>query len=208
MFSLVNKHEEFFDFLVTNAEYFHKGALMAQELMHDISKLDRYSKDMRELEHAADRVTHEITAKMKQVFITPIDREDFYLLTSKIDDCVDDMKDVVFSLKIYHAGLAGEAPNRMADILVEVSGELVVIFRLMKDLVKNEKEITERAQRINALESEADQVYRDMISDLFDGSHELFDIIRWKEIMETLETTVDQAEDVANIVKEVVVKYA
>ncbi len=208
MFSLVNKHEEFFDFLVTNAEYFHKGALMAQELMHDISKLDRYSKDVRELEHAADRVTHEITAKMKQVFITPIDREDFYLLTSHVDNCVDDMKDVVLSLKIYHAGLAGEGPNRMADILVEASAELVVIFRLMKDLVHNEREIAERAQHINALESEADQVYRDMISELFDGSHDVLEIIRWKEIMETLETTVDQAETVSNIVKEVVMKYA
>ena len=96
----------------------------------------------------------------------------------------------------------------MADILVEASAELVVIFRLMKDLVHNEREIAERAQRINALESEADQVYRDMISELFDGSHDVLEIIRWKEIMETLETTVDQAETVSNIVKEVVMKYA
>lgn len=39
MFSLVNKHEEFFDFLVTNAEYFHKGALMAREVLQDLTKL-------------------------------------------------------------------------------------------------------------------------------------------------------------------------
>ena len=35
MFSLVNKHEEFFDFLVTNAEYFHKGTQMALEVLQD-----------------------------------------------------------------------------------------------------------------------------------------------------------------------------
>lgn len=77
MFSLVNKHEEFFDFLVTNAEYFHKGTLMAREVLQDPSKLERYVKDVKALEHSADKVTHEISAKMRHVFITPIDRGGF-----------------------------------------------------------------------------------------------------------------------------------
>ncbi len=208
MFSLVNKHEEFFDYLVTNAEYFHKGTVMAREVMHDLSKLDRYIKDARELEHAADAVTTEILARMKRVFITPIDREDFYMLTSNLDDCVDDMQDVVLSLKLYHAGLSGEQPLRMADILVEMSSELIVLFRLLKDIDKNEAEIAQRTLRVNQLESEADEVYRTVISDLFDGSHEVMEIIRWKEIMETMETAADQAEKVGNIIKEVVMKYA
>lgn len=208
MFSLVNKHEEFFDYLVTNAEYFHKGTVMAREVMHDLSKLDRYIKDARELEHAADAVTTEILARMKRVFITPIDREDFYMLTSNLDDCVDDMQDVVLSLKLYHAGLSGEQPLRMADILVEMSSELIVLFRLLKDIDKNEAEIAQRTLRVNQLESEADEVYRTVISDLFDGSHEMMEIIRWKEIMETMETAADQAEKVGNIIKEVVMKYA
>lgn len=208
MFSLVNKHEEFFDYLVTNAEYFHKGTVMAREVMHDLSKLDRYIKDARELEHAADAVTTEILARMKRVFITPIDREDFYMLTSNLDDCVDDMQDVVLSLKLYHAGLSGEQPLRMADILVEMSSELIVLFRLLKDIDKNEAEIAQRTLRVNQLESEADEVYRTVISDMFDGSHEVMEIIRWKEIMETMETAADQAEKVGNIIKEVVMKYA
>lgn len=208
MFSLVNKHEEFFDYLVTNAEYFHKGTVMAREVMHDLSKLDRYIKDARELEHAADAVTTEILARMKRVFITPIDREDFYMLTSNLDDCVDDMQDVVLSLKLYHAGLSGEQPLRMADILVEMSSELIVLFRLLKDIDKNEAEIAQRTLRVNQLESEADEVYRTVISNLFDGSHEVMEIIRWKEIMETMETAADQAEKVGNIIKEVVMKYA
>ena len=85
MFSLVNKHTEFFDFLVTNAEYFHKGALMAREVLQDPTKLPRCSKEVQKMEHMADTITHEVVAKMKHVFITPIDREDFYLLTSSLD---------------------------------------------------------------------------------------------------------------------------
>ena len=73
---------------------------------------------------------------------------------------------------------------------------------------KNETEITERARKINRLESEADTIYRAIISDLFDGTHEAVEIIRWKEIMETMEETADQAERVGNLIKEVVMKYA
>ena len=208
MFSLVNKHEEFFDFLVTNAEYFHKGALMVKEVLQDPMKLDRCTKEMKELEHMADDITHEVANKMKHVFITPIDREDFYMLTSTLDDCVDDIKDVIFSLRIYHAGQGWEKTLRMADILVELSDELIVLFRLLKNIDKNEAELTERTRKINALESEADTIYRDIISNLFDGSHDAVDIIRWKEIMETMEDTADQAERVGNLIKEVVMKYA
>ncbi len=208
MFSLVNKHEEFFDYLVTNAEYFHKGAQMAREVMGDVSKLERYSKDVRDLKHQSDAVTAEILARMKRVFITPIDREDFYMLTSNLDACVDDMQDVVLSLKLYHAGLAAEKPVRMADILVEMSSEMIILFRLLKDIDGNEAEIAKRALHVNELESEADEIYRDVISDLFDGSHEVMEIIRWKEIMEAMETAADQAESVADIIKEVVMKYA
>mgnify|MGYP002658567069 FL=1 len=208
MFSLVNKHEEFFDFLVTNAEYFHKGTLMAREVLQDPSKLERYVKDVKALEHSADKVTHEISAKMRHVFITPIDREDFFLLTTTLYDCVDDFPDVVRGQQRYHARIGSYLPMRMADILVEMSSELIVLFRLLKSIDKNETEIGERTRKINALESEGDEIYRNAISDLFDGTHEVMEIIRWKEIMEAMEDTANRAEKVGNLIKEVVMKYA
>ncbi|WP_297017010.1 DUF47 family protein [uncultured Dialister sp.] len=208
MFSLVNKHEEFFDFLVTNAEYFHKGTVMAREVLQDPAKLERYTKEVKNLEHSADKVTHDISAKMRHVFITPIDREDFFLLTTSLDDCVDDIQDVVMSLKLYHAGIGSKLPLHMADILVEMSSEMIVLFRLLKDIDKNETEIAERTRKINALESEGDEIYRNAISDLFDGTHEVMEIIRWKEIMEAMEDTANRAEKVGNLIKEVVMKYA
>ena len=208
MFSLVNKHEEFFDFLVTNAEYFHKGALMAREELQDPTKLEKYLKEVKNLEHAADRVTHDIAAKMRHVFITPIDREDFFMLTSTLDDCVDDIQDVVLSMKLYHAGIGSKLPVRMSDILVEMAEELIVLFRLLKDIDKNEIEIGQRTRKLNQLESEGDAIYRQSISDLFDGSHDVMEIIRWKEIMEAMEDTCDRAEKVSNLIKEVVMKYA
>lgn len=208
MFSLVNKHEEYFDFLVTNSEYFKKGTQMVKAVLQDPSRLEKYSEEIRNIEKAADEVTHSIAEKMQHVFITPIDREDFYLLTSSLDDCVDDIQDVIMSLKLYHAGIGWELPFRMADILIDMSGEMIVLFWLLKDIDKNEQEILQRARKLNELESEGDEVYRKVIFDLFDGTHEVMEIIRWKEIMEAMENACDQAEKVANLIKEVVMKYA
>ena len=145
---------------------------------------------------------------MKKVFITPIDREDFYALTRRLDDCVDDMKDVILSLRIYHANNTWSEPLKMVNILEKMSGEMIELMRLLKDIDKNEKEIAAHARQLNKLESEADVIYRGAISELFDGTHEIIDIIRWKEIMGGLEDTANQAENVGNLVKEVVMKYA
>lgn len=63
------------------------------------------------------------------------------MLTSTLDDCVDDIQDVVLSMKLYHAGIGSKLPVRMSDILVEMAEELIVLFRLLKDIDKNEIEI-------------------------------------------------------------------
>lgn len=208
MFSLVNKHEEFFDYLVSNAQNFHKSVLLAKEVLQDISTLERNGREATKLEHAGNKLTIDIVTRMKKVFITPIDREDFYALTRRLDDCVDDMKDVVLSLRIYHANNTWSEPLKMVNILEKMSGEMIELMRLLKDIDKNEKEIAAHARQLNKLESEADVIYRGAISELFDGTHEIIDIIRWKEIMGGLEDTANQAENVGNLVKEVVMKYA
>ena len=208
MFSLVNKHEEFLVYLFSNARNFHKCVLLAKEVLQDISTLERNGREATKLEHAGNKLTIDIVTRMKKVFITPIDREDFYALTRRLDDCVDDMKDVVLSLRIYHANNTWSEPLKMVNILEKMSGEMIELMRLLKDIDKNEKEIAAHARQLNKLESEADVIYRGAISELFDGTHEIIDIIRWKEIMGGLEDTANQAENVGNLVKEVVMKYA
>ena len=177
-------------------------------MLQDISTLERNGREATKLEHAGNKLTIDIVTRMKKVFITPIDREDFYALTRRLDDCVDDMKDVVLSLRIYHANNTWSEPLKMVNILEKMSGEMIELMRLLKDIDKNEKEIAAHARQLNKLESEADVIYRGAISELFDGTHEIIDIIRWKEIMGGLEDTANQAENVGNLVKEVVMKYA
>ncbi len=208
MFRMINKHEEFFDYLVTNAENFRTAAVMARNVMEDVSKLDGHVNDIINLEHEADKVTREIAQKMRSVFITPIDREDFYMLASNLDDCIDDIQDVLMSVHLYRAPQGGEGAVKLTEILIAMAEEMKVLFGLLKNIDKNEMEISERAVHLNQLESEGDCIYREAISSLFDGTHDVMEIIKWKQIIEALEDTVDQGEKVGNIIKEVVMKYA
>lgn len=44
MFSISNKHEEFFDYLMNNAENFHRGTVIAKEVMKDVTSIHLYIK--------------------------------------------------------------------------------------------------------------------------------------------------------------------
>lgn len=208
MFSISNKHEEFFDYLMENAENFYRGALIAQEAMTDITKLPQHLDDIVNLEHKSDAINQDIIHKLSVIFITPIDREDFYRLTCHLEECIDCLQGALMRLNMYHIdSLISSAGKIMAQI-VTMSEELKVLFSLLKNIDRNEAELMARADHLGKLESEVDHIYREEISDLFDGTKDLFDVIRWKDILGTLEDTADKVEELSNIIKEVTMKYA
>ena len=208
MFNISNKHEEFFDYLISNAEIFHKGALLGQAAFKDLAKLDQHLEDVIQLEHRADETNMEIIRKISVVFITPIDREDFYRLTSQLESCIDHLQGAIMRLDTYHITQPSQAAIEIMDHIVEMASELKEIFELLKDISRNEARLFERAERLSRQESAVDKLYRMEISRLFDGTQDLFDLIRWKDIIGSLENTADEVEDLGDIIKEVTMKYA
>ena len=73
MFSLVNKHEEFFDYLVLNAQNFHKSVLLAKEVLQDISTLERNGREATKLEHAGNKITTIALIDNKKLYYPMID---------------------------------------------------------------------------------------------------------------------------------------
>lgn len=208
MFSISNKHEEFFDYLMANAENFHRGALIAQEAMTDITKLPQYLDEIVQLEHKSDQTNQEIIHKLSVIFITPIDREDFYRLTCHLEECIDCLQGALMRLNMYHIDELLPVAAKIVEQIVAMAEDLKVIFSLLKSIDRNEAELMQRAENLSRLESDVDRIYREAISDLFDGKKDLFDVIRWKDILGTLEEGADKVETLGNIIKEVTMKYA
>ena len=208
MFSVSNKHEEFFDYLIANAENFHNGALICDDVMKDVKSINQKLPQIESLEEKADQINAEVIMKLCKVFITPIDREDFYKLTCALEDCIDPLHGALIRVNVYHVTQNSEAATEISARLVDMGEEMKKAFALLKSIDKNEAELMERANNLSKLESEIDDVYRRELSRLFNGDVDILDVVRWKDILETLEEAADNVEELANAIKEVTMKYA
>jgi hypothetical protein len=84
-----------------------------------------------------------------------------------------------------------------AEAIVEAVGNLQRLDRLDGPV-----------REIHRLENLADHVQRDAVAALFASTANAIDIMKWKEIYETLEEATDQAEDVANVLETIKTKQA
>ena len=118
------------------------------------------------------------------------------------------MQGAITRLDTYHISQPSQASMDIMDKIVLMSGELKEIFALLKDISRNEGQLLERAERLSRQESDVDKLYRKEISRLFDGTQDLFDVIRWKDILGTMGDTAGEGEGLGDIIKEVTMKYA
>lgn len=157
---------------------------------------------MHELEHVGDQTTHEIIELLDRSFVTPFDRQDIYRLTIRLDDVVDDMDAAVDLSCVYRVDVLPEGVDGQVELLSRAA-------QLTKDAMSrlaDPQGLTEYWVQINSLENEADKVYRQLLSRLFDGHLEALEVIKLKEIVDQLEAASDAFEHVADMVRTIAVK--
>ncbi len=180
------------------------GATALNNLFADYRDVPRQVDHIKDLEHRGDQLTHEIITTLNQTFVTPFDREDIHALATKLDDVLDLMDAVATRLVIYKVGKVRPGAPELAAILVRATEE---IHGAVSRLEKRDG-ILEHCITINSLENEGDSAVRTAIGTLFEQEKDPVEIIKWKEILEVLETATDKCEDVANILESVVLKSA
>lgn len=208
MFNFKKKDNEFFELFVDSAGYFRDCAVEMSKVMEDYKQAENKMKEIIDLEHRADEINDRIIDKLNQTFITPIDREDIYALANCLDDGVDFCQGTIQRVVLYHAGQPRTGAVELSQLLIEATGELVRAFELLQDIKKHNKEILDITRRISKLESEGDRVYRRDVAQLFESCISPIEVIKWKEILEYLENTLDHCEDIADLLRGVVMKYA
>jgi uncharacterized protein len=157
---------------------------------------------MREAEHQADENTHAIVRKVNSSFVTPFDREDIYALASGLDDVMDMLDEVVDLILLYEVvQIPSEFLTQLEVIqrCAEITAEAMPRLRSMTDL-------DEYWIEINRLENAGDKSYRRTLAKLFSGDYKAIEILKLKDIVESLEGAIDAFEKVANIVEQITVK--
>ncbi|TXF75014.1 DUF47 domain-containing protein [Chryseobacterium sp.] len=178
---------------------FHEGLLD-----FDIND-DTMLKNMSDYEHKLDDLTHEIFIQLGENFITPFDREDINHLASGLDDIADYMYASAKYIYLYKTPL-DPAYTEFSLLIQKSCSEIENAIKNLKDF-KNPKEVKESCIKINSYENLADDVLSQATVKLFE-TNDAINIIKIKSVLEYLEIVTDKAEDVANTMENIVIKYA
>ena len=202
MFSLFPREEDFFVLFTKQAALLREGCDLLLEMVTVFDRLDERAKKLKEIEHRADVVTHEIFERLNRTFITPLEREDIHQLASNLDDVLDAVEAIGSRIVLFRVGKPAAEAVRMAKILTECGEQIEAAVANLKNM----SNLMSFTAEINRLENEADGISRQVTADLFSGTHDLLDVMRWKEIYGRLESATDKCEDVANTIESIVIK--
>jgi uncharacterized protein len=203
--ALVPRPAEFYDLFTRAGENALEAARKAEVRFREYPNSSVAQADLKEVEHAGDRITHDIIQLLNTQYVTPFDREDIYQLATAIDDVVDNIDESCDLLELYGVESPAKQALEQCRILVAATEHLA---KALADL-KSRRSIQRELVELKAMEDEGDRVVRDAIADLFrDPRIDPLVVIRWKDIFEALEAAVDACEKAANLVGNIVVKNA
>jgi predicted phosphate transport protein (TIGR00153 family) len=205
MFGLIPKEEKFFQMFQDMGGLIVEGARLLKEMLDDYSDPVASQKAIKAVEHRGDQQTHDIIKKLNTSFITPFDREDIYSLAGALDDILDLIDASAQRFVMYNVEATTAEARELAFLILQGAE---TINRALAVIGGKLEPIAEYCVQINAMENEADRVSREAVSRLFDEEKDPIQLIKWKEIYETLEKATDKCEDAANILESVVVKNA
>jgi uncharacterized protein len=192
----------FYDHFTEAARHLVTGAELLAEMLAETSDKEDVARRMRAAEHAADETTHDLIKKVNSTFITPFDREDIYALGSGLDDVMDMMDEAVDLILLYEVKVLPPELAGQVDVLqrcAELTAEAMPNLRSMKSL-------EEYWIEINRLENDGDKNHRRILAKLFSGEFKTIEVLKLKDIEESLEGAIDAFEKVANIVEQIAVK--
>jgi len=202
---LLPREEDFFSLFVEVARRNSEAAKLLRDLFE--AAPDRRTpiiEAIKKLEHEADQVTHDVVNRLDRTFITPLDREDIHKLASDLDDVMDVMDGTARRAQIFRVGVAPDGVLR----LTEVIQRMVIVLGQGVERLRKGEEVIKYCIEAKKLEEEGDVIYHEALGRLFETERDAIELIRWKEIYDNLERTLDEAEDVANGLESITIKHA
>ena len=199
---LVPREESFFDLFEEMALKVQQGADELLDLLKNYSDLDRRAGRVLDIEHEGDEITHQVIQRLNTTFITPFDREDIHRLASSLDDVLDHIEAAAEYLQLHR--IAEPLPQMVS--LAETLAQAAAITGRAMPFLRKMRGLEEYWVEINRLENEGDRFYRRTIAELFSGDYKAMDVLKYKDIIEEVETAIDRLEDVANTVESIVLK--
>lgn len=200
---LLPRQEKFYTSFLGQVELISEASrILLEAVKEGNSHLSRAAVRIQQLEHEGDEIIHDIFTRLNQTFITPLDPEDIHSLSSHLDDVLDGIEDAAYRMVAYRLE---PIPPAVVELCSAVHDCALSLEKAFQALNKDEP-LLEHCIEVNRLEDYADQLVRRAVAELFQKETDPIALIKQKEIFEFLEDTTDRAEDVADVLQNVVVK--
>ena len=202
------KNDKFyFENFVACAELGKKAAEYLVECFenYNADTIEEMLKSMHEIEHSADVKKHEMREALAKAFVTPVDREDLDMLSHQIDDVVDLIEEVLQKFYIYDVQTIDAPAIEFAKNIVKSCEKLCEIMNEFENFKKSKK-LHQLIIELNDAEEECDKLYLSSMRALTKNTKDVFTVIAWRKIYESLEACADACEHVSECVGSVIMK--
>lgn len=205
MINLLPKDTVFFDLFEQLVQHMVSAAEHLRKLTRSFPDVQAELALIRHEEHEADQLAHKALDRLDRTFITPFDREDIHQLVGELDDIVDFIDALAKRIPLYHFKEMQQAFINQCDVLVQAT---VVVSEAVHRLRKARKlsELSDRLIEIHRLESVGDDNNHAAVSELYKGSIDALEVMKWKEFYDMIESAIDGCEDVGNTLERIVLK--
>lgn len=188
------------DILVTATTQFHT-------MLHNLDQEQQYVDAIQQYEQEADQITHHTFKLLHQTFITPFDRYDIHKLTSGLDDILDLINRCAQRFPFYQLKKVPDELTKLAELSMQASILLnKAVYRL--HTLKQSDEILKCCDDIDKIESDAHIIVLAGEKDLFMSEKDFKQFFKLKEIYAQTKLVINRCQDVANLIKGIVLEYS
>jgi predicted phosphate transport protein (TIGR00153 family) len=203
-FRLIPRDEGFYPLFEQQAAHAAGTALQLEQLMKSLPVLDDRVDRIVAAERAGDEVMRQVRSRLETSIVTPFDREDIQNLANHLDDVLDEMRAAADLAQVHQVTTPLPGVSELVSLLRQIAEVNVELIGKLSTL----KKLNDVVDRIDALEREADGVYRRVMGELFNGGHDALDILKWKDVVEAIERAINAVQDASGVVESIAVKHA
>ena len=199
---LIPRDEGFFTLFGELARRVTNSTKLLSEMFVQADRIGEFASQIKAIEHEADEITREVIARLDKSFVTPMDREDIHLLAYRLDNVIDLVDGTARRALTFKITEIREPAHRLADVLMRAA---IVLERAVAD-IRRRPAVVAAGVEVKRLEEEGDAIYSEAVGDLFQPGADPLDVIKWMELYDKIESAIDEAEDVSNILESISLK--
>lgn len=206
---LLPRETKFFDFLDQLSGHVYNCCVTFRDLAIQIETLsdDERKKRIfaiRDFERKGDEIEMTIIEALSQCFITPLDREDIHTLAVNLERPLDELKDLSRKIETYQIDKFNTNVCQFCDIIVALA-------KLQQEIVRDlrtKQKVRKKVEQMHKLENQADELFNVSMAELFCRKDTVLtvEMVRVKEVYESLEATVDSLDDIGKLVRGIKIK--